>query len=246
MFWPAKRTRGDAGLTAPNLGEFETPRGRFRVEPSVRQAGSAAGVEVGVLVDATGSGQEFSDGVTLATRVILTEVERRVGRLSVWVQTHRDEDYDEFPNVIRQDADANAASAAVAAVRYKGGGDASETHLSAFESAFLRFDERQSRPAGGRVMLVFINADTKPARSGRSPEAIGMEARELGLLVYLVCEPTPALGAFCEAAGGMMVPITNTPSEELMMSVADRIARSVTYSVSVRSVTPLEAPASLR
>lgn len=240
MFWPIKRRRHHANPNEPLRRGTALPRERMLSMPPQ----GFTNLEVGVLVDATGSGATFSHGVPLAARVILTEVERRVGQLSVFVQTHGDEDYGERPQVVCHGADARAASAAVAAIRYEGGGDAKETHLSAIESALRRFGERPLHAAGRRVMLAFVNDETKPARSGRTPKQVGLAARELGLLVYLVCEPTRSLRAFCDSAGGLVVPISNNPTEEMMLSLARRIAGSVAYSVSMRSLTPMEAPTS--
>lgn len=240
MFWPIKRCSRDTEFKGPAHSEMVVAGERLL---SVPPTGTRP-LEVGVLVDATGSGAAFANGVPLAVRVILTEVEQRVGRLSVFVQTHRDEDYDECPRIVCRDADAREASKAVASIEYSGGGDAAETHLSAFESSYRCFGEQSRHAAGRRVMLALVNDDTKPARSGRTPEELGLAARQLGLLVYLICEPTRSLGTFAEAAGGMVVPISNNPSEELMQSIARRIAGSVTHSVTMRSLTPIEAPAS--
>lgn len=235
MYRPTERRDRDADLNDSHVAKTTATGGRLL---SMRPAGAAT-IEIGVLVDATGSSAAFSSGVPLAARLILSEVERQVGGISAFVQTHGDEDYGEYPSVVCQQADAHEASHAVATITYLGGGDAKETHLSAFEAAFRWFTKQ--RGDCRRVMIAFVNADTKPARSQRTPEEIGLEARRLGLLIYLICEPTCSLNAFAEAARGMVVPISNNPSEELMLSIARRIAGSVTHSVSVRSLTPIEA-----
>lgn len=203
--------------------------------------GTAAHVQLLQLVDRTGSGALFATGVALSTQMILSEVDRRVASLRVWLQTHGDEDFGEFPEMVAADCEAATAIDAVRTILYAGGGDDKETHLSAIEQALQSMSERPADFRTRRVMLCLVNDDTKPARSGRSASRIGAELREAGILFYLICQPTETLHVLTEAAGGMLCEISNRPSPELMQAIATQIAGSVIRSVSTGSVVPLPA-----
>ncbi len=198
-------------------------------------------VELSLLIDRTGSGALFCHGVEISTKLILEAVEKNVQDLRVWVQTHGDEDYQEFPKLITAGCDVSRAVQAVQTIGYAGGGDGEETHLSAIESALESVDWQQSGRNTRRVMLAFVNDDTKPARSGRSATKVGQRLREAGILFYLICQPTGTLKALSQAARGMICEITNNPSPELMQAIATQISGSVIQSVSTGSAVPLPA-----
>ncbi len=212
------------------------------VQSVFTQAGlgvAACHVDLGLLVDRTGSGALFCRGMELSTRMILEAVDKKVRGLRVWVQTHGDEDYQEFPKMIAAGCKASSAVQAVKTIDYAGGADEEETHLSAIEEALKNIDWQQASHAVRRVMLVFINEDTKPARSGRSATEVGQALREAGILFYLICQQTHTLDALCNAAEGMLCEITNEPSPELMQAIATEISGSVIQSVSTGSAIPL-------
>jgi len=204
-------------------------------------SGAACQVELSLLIDRTGSGALFCRGVEQSTRMILEAVNKNVRDLRVWVQTHGDEDYQEFPKLLTKGCNASRALRAVKKIVYEGGGDREETHLSAIESALDSIDWQQSGRNTRRVMLAFVNDDTKPARSGRSAKKVGQRLREAGILFYLICQPTHALKSLSKAAGGMICEITNSPSPELMQAIAMQITGSVIHSVSTGSTVPLPA-----
>ncbi|MCA9239156.1 MAG: hypothetical protein KDA37_03100, partial [Planctomycetales bacterium] len=159
-----------------------------------------------------------------------------------WVQTHGDEDYREFPELLASPAPINRAVQAVRSIRFGGGGDACETHLSAVETAIDQLGRFAGETTRRQAMLVFLTDDTKPARSGRSAEAIGGRLRQCGVLFYLICQPTRKLNQLCEAADGLLFEISNNPSGEMLHKIASQIAGSVSYSVSTRSSRPVHAP----
>ena len=226
-----------AGGECTECTYFDPATSRVYSKRQLSKAGSE--VELGVLVDRTGSGMAFSRGVTTSSKIILETVDREVRGTRVWVQTHGDEDYGERPKLIARPGLARKATAAIRKIKYDGGGDGPETHLSAIEEALGQFTSASM--LSSKAMLVFINDETKPARSGLSAREIGCAVREMGILLYLIFEPTHEFKSFCNAADGMLLEITNEPSEELMQSIGKRIAGSVVHSVRAGSLKPLDA-----
>jgi len=171
--------------------------------------------------------------------MILEAVSNSVPDLVVSVQTHGDEDYREYPELIAREGDVEEAIRAVRTIVYEGGGDGEETHLSALETALERIDGQQLQVDYRRVLLMFVNDDTKPARSGRSAAALGSMIREAGILFYIICQPTAKLAELANTAGGLLCQITNAPSVELMQAIALQISGSVIRSVASGSSLPV-------
>lgn len=205
---------------------------------------SEISVDIFVLIDRTGSGGAFSRGVTQSCRLILDTVQKNVARLSITVQTHGDEDYQEMPCVLVSHQPVSATLRAIGNIHYEGGGDGPETHLSAVEQMLMNLSKTRHRDRRTRqAMLLFANDESKPARSGRTPTQIGQAIREAGILFYLISQPTQNLLEMKKAAGGMFYEITNYPSPELMLYIATQISKSVVHSVSVGSPFPVELAA---
>ncbi len=184
-------------------------------------------VDIGVLVDRTGSSAAFSKGVVVATETVLRIVENNLPDSRAWVQTHGDEDYGEFPELLAGPGPVEQTVKAVRSICFDGGGDAEETHLSGVEAAIGHLGCFASQSDRRQAMLVFLTDDTKPARSGHTAEAIGSRLKQLGVLFYLICQPTPSLRQLCTAADGLCFEISNNPTEEMLHEIASQIAGSV-------------------
>jgi|GEM_PF-6370453 len=203
--------------------------------------GNDCDVDLTVLVDRTGSGTLFSQGVELSSRLILDAVAEKIRNLQVSVQTHGDEFYGEYPSWIAKACSASEALQEIQRINYCGGGDDEETHLSAVETALQGINRQRAGSRSRRVILMFVNDDTKPARSGRSATEIGQAISEAGILFYLICQPTPTLTDLAESARGSICEISNAPSVELMQEIARQISGSVIHSVAIGSTNPLSA-----
>ncbi|MAT67961.1 MAG: hypothetical protein CMJ58_00375 [Planctomycetaceae bacterium] len=207
--------------------------------PGAAMSLADARVELAILIDRTGSSAAFAAGVPASCALMLDTLGQQIPQLQVSVQSHGDEEYDELPQLLVRRGDPMAAMSAVKQISYGGGGDAPESHLSAVEAAVAALQWREAAAAGvRRVLVMFANAETKLPRSQRSPDRVGELVRRAGALTYLVCESTPRLSAFCEAAGGLLFPISNRPSRELLDAIARAFARSVFESVSTGSCLP--------
>ena len=60
-------------------------------------------------------------------------------------------------------------------------------------------------------------------------------------MLFLVCERKPRLVELCEAAGGLLFEISNTPRPEELQQVAASLSASVMASVSAGGTVPMAA-----
>jgi hypothetical protein len=196
-------------------------------------------VELGITIDRTGSSQQFAQGIAKSIPIITSQIEAKARSLVVWLQSHGDEDYGQDPVLLTNGGTAEQAVKDVSKIVYEGGGDAEEHHLSGIEelsnSVPWNSDTRKARGA----LLAFMTADSKPAGSGRTPRELGETLRSRGLLLYLICEPTKQFQDLCDAAGGMMFPITNDPDPKEMQKIAGQLSASIVQTIATGGTVPL-------
>lgn len=196
-------------------------------------------VELAQVVDRTGSSREFQTGIMLASETIFRQVEAKARSLKVWLQSHGDLDLGEEA-VLHTDGGTSAqALTDLRHIVFEGGGDPPEHHLDALETILnvvpWSDDPRRARGA----VVAFLTADSKPARSGVTAAEIGEEYRRRGLLLYLVCQPTPTLEELRNAAGGLLFEISNTPRAEDLSRIATQLAASILHTMGTRATMPL-------
>ena len=196
-------------------------------------------IVLALLYDRTGSSKQFANGCKRGSEMILQDVEKRASNLEVYVQSHGDEDYGQHPVLLTCGGTPEQALSDIDGIVYGGGGDAPEHHLSAVEHAFDTIPFTADPLSGRGVMIVFMTADSKPAGSGRSAREIGLAVKERGVLLYLVCQPTPTLNELAEGASGLVFEISHDPSPEEMATVAAQVTASVVHTVSTGGTIPL-------
>lgn len=203
-------------------------------------------VEFAIAIDRTGSTKVFASGTQAMIREILHSIEPKVQSSKVWVQTHGDEDYGQEPVLLTDGGDIEQAIADVQTIVFEGGGDPEEHHLDAIETAFRTIPWSNDRRRVRGVMICFLTADSKPSRKGLSPESIGGAISQQGILLYVVAQRTPLVSAFCQAAKGMFVEISNDPSPDDIERIAAAIGASIAATVATGKTTPIAAMAATR
>lgn len=195
-------------------------------------------VIVGLGIDITGSSGPFANGIRGNTQVLLPPIEAKAATVRVTVQTHGDEDDGQFPTLVADSVSVAEAVAAVQALHFDGGGDPPEHHLNAIEQLASTLPVA----VGGRqrgALVFFTTADSKPARSGRTPEDIGAELLRKQLIVCLVGEPGTQLERVGRACNAFMFPIDGNPSPADMKRVAEQVAASIVGSLTKGMTRPL-------
>ncbi|MEO1528209.1 MAG: hypothetical protein AAFX06_22490 [Planctomycetota bacterium] len=171
--------------------------------------------------------------------MITAQIEGKARSLSVYLQSHGDEDYGQDPVLLTNGGTADQATEDLNKIVFEGGGDAEEHHLSGIEelanSVPWNSDPQKARGA----VLAYTTADSKPAGSGQSARELGESLRSRGLLLYLICEPKPQLRELCEGAGGLMFPISNDPDPKEMQKIAGQLSASIVQTIATGGTVPL-------
>ena len=200
-------------------------------------------VDLAVTVDRTGSSEPFQKGIPATFEIIASQVKAKAREVACWVASHGD--LDEGQDFIIH-TDAGSVEQAVEDIKrisYGGGGDPPEHHLDAIESLVARVPWTADPSSARGAVVAFMTADTKPAKSGVSATALGKLIKDKGLLLYLVCEPTPSLQELATAAEGLVFQITNNPDPAEMQRIASRLSASIIATVASGGTVPMTVPA---
>jgi hypothetical protein len=185
------------------------------------------GVDLGFTIDITGSSAAFQLGIPLSVQIICDQVAKRARDVQVTLQTHKDLECGE-PMVLHLDRGTpQQALQAMRVIEFGGGGDLPETHLDAIEH-LAKIVPWRGNGHSRQAIVALLNGDSKPLRSGRSAHDLGVELRHRGILLYLVCEEYPVLRELADAAGGMLLGISNTPDPDELRHVSAQVAASIT------------------
>ncbi len=197
-------------------------------------------IEQTFTIDRTASSKEFAEGIPATAEMILRHLETKTRSIKCRVQTHGDQDEGQMPMLEIDEATVDEALDAIRKVSYEGGGDPAEHHLDAIEHLFdttpWTLDPSKSRGA----IVAFLTADSKPATTGSSPTEIGKKIKDQGVLLYLVCQPSPSLKELVDAADGLMFEITNHPDPQELHKIASQLASSIVSTVGSGATTPLK------
>ena len=199
-------------------------------------------VDLGIGVDTTGSSEAFRTGIPDAAARIMKSVEAKARQVRIWLQSHGD--LDEGQNMVLHTDGGSVAQAIddINKLTYGGGGDPDEHHLDAIEKLLkiVPWIPDQMRARG--AIVAFLTADTKPAKSGVTAQALGEQIKNHGILLYLICEPTPTLHELISAADGFMFQISNSPDLSELQQIAAQVSASIAVSVTKGGTLPMSAP----
>ena len=192
-----------------------------------------------IAVDRTGSSDQFKAGIPLTAETILNVVTAKTAKVTCLVQSHGDLDEGQEMVLVTDCGTPDLALADIKSITYGGGGDPAEHHLDAIEN-LLNTVPLESDPSRARgAILAFMTADTKPTRSGVSAAQLGKEIQRRGVLLYLVCESTPQLKELCDAAGGLMFEVSNTPDAEDLKRIGTALGASIVATTAAGRTKPM-------
>ena len=210
---------------------------------SVQRPKNQAEIDLGIAIDRTGSSLRFQQGILLTIRIVLDFLSAKASKVVCYLQSHGD--LDEGMDMILH-TDAGSPGQVVADLEniiFDGGGLPPEHHLDAIEN-LVKTVPWISDPGRARgAIIACMTADAKPARSGITARELGEEIKGLGILLYLLCEPTPTLVELVKAAQGMMFEITNNPDQSELQIVASQLAASITETVKSGGTVPMKVSA---
>lgn len=186
---------------------------------------------VAVDIDITGSSNNWTSGIADFTKTVLKGVEAKAASVTCFLVSHGDIDCGQDPTIVSSGVPADDAIADVQSLAFDQGGDPEEHHLDGLEFA-LNAIPWPTDPSSRGCIIGIMNANTKPATSGVSPTELGRQVKAKGLMLFLCCEPYPALEDFRAAADGTLISISNNPDPAEMQRVAAELAKSITQSAS--------------
>jgi len=216
---------------------------KLQLQDKITLAATAPKVQVRLqsktVLDCTASSNQYAEGIPKTIEMIFSQVEPRVREITCWLQTHGDQDEGQMPTLITDGGTVSQLIEDVKRVKYEGGGDPPEHHLDAIEHALDTTPWSLDPYSDRGVIIAFLTADSKPATSGHSAKQIGEKIKEAGILLYLVCEPTPTLNELAEAAEGIVFKITNNPDLQELEKIAAQLSASIVASVGSGATTPV-------
>ena len=247
MYCPSCQTQVNPSVdVCPSCGwRFNTSIGKpgpSIVRPATRPKIQCE-VDLAVTIDRTGSSERFQTGIPLTYEMIVNQVKAKAREVKCWVGSHGDLDEGQ-DFVIHTDAGTpEQAIDDVKKISYGGGGDPAEHHLDAIEELFNRIPWTSDPSRARGAILAFMTADTKPTKSGISATELGKLIKDNGILLYLVCEPTPTLENLASAAEGMIFQISNNPDPVEMQKIAAQLAASIVATLATGGTVPMTVPA---
>lgn len=247
MYCPSCQTQVDASVdVCPSCGwRFNTSCGKpgpSLVRPATRPKIQCE-VDLAATVDRTGSSERFQTGIPQTFEMIVSQLKVKAREVKCWLASHGD--LDEGQDFIIH-TDAGTPEQAVEDLKkisYGGGGDPPEHHLDSIEVLLNRVPWTADPSRARGAIVAFMTADTKPAKSGISAAALGKQIKDKGILLYLVCEPTPTLQELASAAEGLVFQISNKPNPAELQRVASQLAASIVATVASGSTVPMTVPA---
>lgn len=231
---PACGTDLAAGLGAAIIG------------PGVVRAGARPKVQCEVVVayalDRTDSGGRFQAGVNQIVEIISKQVAAKAREVKVYVQTHGDLDEGQLPVLLTDGDFVGQAIQDVRSIVFNGGSDPPEHHLDAIENMVNTIPWPTTHDRSRAAIIALLTADTKPARSGVTAQQLGDAIKSSGILLYLICEPTPTLYELAQAASGLLFEITNSPDPAALEAISAQLSASIIASIAKGGTLPMGSP----
>lgn len=246
MYCPSCQSQVDVSTdVCPSCGwKFNTSAskpGPLIVRPAARPKIQCE-VDLAASIDRTGSSERFQTGIPLTYEMIVLQVQAKARKVKCWVASHGDLDEGQ-DFIIHTDAGTpEQAIEDIKKISYGGGGDPPEHHLDAIESLLNRVPWTADLSRARGAILAFMTADSKPAKSGISAADLGKQIKDKGILLYLVCEPTPTLQELASAAEGLVFQISNNPDPAEMQKIAAQLAASIVATVASGGTVPMAVP----
>ena len=213
--------------------------------PSLVRAATRPKIQVeltlAMTIDRTASSDAFKSGIPLTAETVLNVVTAKTAKVTCLVQSHGDLDEGQEMVLVTDCGTPDTALDDIRSITYGGGGDPPEHHLDAIENLVntVPWEADPSRARG--AILAFLTADTKPTRSGITASTLGEEIHRKGVLLYLVCEPTPTLRELCDAASGLMFQISNAPDAEELKRIGAGLGASIVATAAAGGTKPMPA-----
>ena len=195
-------------------------------------------VQLAGQVDRTGSSVVFERGIYLILETFLNVMTVLVSDVHVSLGSHGDLDEGQDHIMHLEDGTPDEALHECKAIQFDGGGDAPEHHLDGLATMVQRVPWSHDALTR-KCMIGIINAETKPAQCGVTPKQLGEQIRSLGILFYLVCEPTRTLESLVDAAQGMIIPISNDPDLDELKRATSVVSKSLTATITSGGTIPM-------
>lgn len=248
LYCPSCQTQVDASVaTCPSCGwKFNASPGKpgsSIVRPATRPKIQCE-VDLAATIDRTGSSERFKKGIPLAYEMIVSQINAKAREVKCWLASHGDLDEGQ-DFIIHTDAGTHEqALEDIKKIVYGGGGDPPEHHIDGIQELLNRVPWTADPSRARGTILAFMTADTKPAKSGISAAELGKQIKDKGILLYLVCEPTPTLKELASAAEGLVFQISNNPDPAEMQKIAAQLAASIVATVATGGTVPMTVPVS--
>jgi len=211
------------------------------VQPVRRVQKLPASVLLALLIDITGSTGRFSEGVFQAVKMILDFHAPKIREMRVFLHTAGDLDYGQECTLVGNGVTAPEATTAVERLSFGGGGDEPETHLDSVQTVLNTTPWELDRH-WRNVLILFLTADSKPARSAVTARQLGEALRGRGIQLYVVAEDYPFARELSEAACGLFFSITNDPEPAQMQQIAVGISQTLLLTVASPATKPMTVP----
>jgi hypothetical protein len=199
-------------------------------------------VKLFIDIDRTASSVPFSDAIIRQTiPPILRGIESKAAEVLVWLMSHGDLDFSQFPVFHADGVSVDQALAELPSIVFSGGGDPRESHLDGLEHLLNTVPYTNDQRVERGVVISFMTDESKPLRSTKSPTQLGKEFARAGFLTYLVCETDHRrLSEFAMAANAMMIPISKNPGPDMIRDIVSRVSASLVQTLSTGGTIPLD------
>jgi hypothetical protein len=205
--------------------------GELVLQP-VRVHGKRPGCAKVVLdIDRTDSARKFQAGIPVIARFALRSLETSIAKLDIDLWTHGDESCGELPIQLIQSGSIDQVIEGISGINYRGGFDPAETHAEQLQRILDVTHWGLQMLYCRNIVVSILSEDTKPLRSRKSMHRLGFDYRENGVKLVLVCQPTPNLQEIVDAAGGFLIPISNSPDQAEIQKVTEALCATLTMPV---------------
>ncbi len=191
--------------------------------------------------DSTGSTEPYAHAIPILFEKVGTALQEQISEIRYDLWTHGDLDEAQQPIQLARQVALAEALTPLKSVIYGGGGDPPESHADQIENLLAVTPWPVDLLGSRNVLLMFLTDDTKPPRSGKTMRQIGKECKDRRVFPFLVCQETPSLREFVEAADGFLIPISTAPDDNEIRKVVSKLTATITATVSRGATIPLSA-----